>query len=78
MESYFQGENMFEIRDGKKIAKRGNPGTLQAKTWIPLEPGWQVFDADDGHAIEIRLSGCEGAMTARGKNIAALAITRLQ
>jgi hypothetical protein len=38
---------------------RGHPGTLQAKkTWISLEPGWQVFDADDGHAIEIVLPGC--------------------
>jgi hypothetical protein len=27
-EILFQGENMFVIRDGKKIAKRGNPGTL--------------------------------------------------
>jgi hypothetical protein len=55
----FQGEDMFVVRNGKKIAKRGHPGTLQAKkTWISLEPGWQVFDADDGHAIEIVLPGC--------------------
>jgi hypothetical protein len=27
----FQGENMFVIRGGKKIAKRGNPGTLQTR-----------------------------------------------
>jgi hypothetical protein len=50
---------MFVVRNGKKIAKRGHPGTLQAKkTWISLEPGWQVFAADDGHAIEIVLPGC--------------------
>jgi hypothetical protein len=55
----FQGEDMFVVRNGKKIAKRGHPGTLQAtKAWISLEPGWQVFDADDGHAIEIVLPGC--------------------
>jgi hypothetical protein len=27
-----------------KIAKRGLPGTPQAKTWVTLEPGWIVRD----------------------------------
>jgi hypothetical protein len=49
----FQGENMFVIRDGKRIAKRNQ----QTKTWIPLEPGWQVFDADDGYTMEIVYQG---------------------
>src|SRR5262245_34813007 len=49
----FQGENMFVIRDGKRIAKRNQ----QTKNWISLEPGWQVFDADDGHTIEIVYRG---------------------
>ena len=44
---------MFVIRDGKKIAKRDQ----QAKAWIPLEPGWQVFDADGGEVIEIVYQG---------------------
>jgi hypothetical protein len=44
---------MFVIRDGKKIAKRDQ----QTKTWISLEPGWQVFDADGGEAIEIVYRG---------------------
>ena len=44
---------MFVIRDGKKIAKRDQ----QAKAWIPLEPGWQVFDVDGGEAIEIVYRG---------------------
>ena len=34
------GEDIFIIADGMKIAKRGHPGTPQAKTWISLEPGW--------------------------------------
>jgi hypothetical protein len=38
----FQGENMFVVRGGKRIANRNQ----QTKTWIPLEPGWQVFDAE--------------------------------
>jgi hypothetical protein len=46
----FQAENMFVIRDGKRIAKRNQ----QTKTWIPLEPGWQVFDADDGPDENVR------------------------
>jgi len=40
---------MFVIRDGRKIAKRDQ----QAKAWIPLEPGWQVFDADSGGPVQI-------------------------
>jgi hypothetical protein len=49
----FQGENMFVIRDGRKIAKRDQ----QAKAWIPLEPGWQVFDADGGEPVQIVYRG---------------------
>jgi hypothetical protein len=35
------GADMFVIRDGVRIAKRGHPGTLQAKSWIILEPGFR-------------------------------------
>jgi hypothetical protein len=38
------GRDMFVMVDGVKIAKRGRPGTPQAKTWISLEPGWSVLD----------------------------------
>jgi hypothetical protein len=34
------GKDLFIVRDGVKIAKRGHPGTKYAKTWIPLEPEW--------------------------------------
>jgi len=37
----------------KRIAKRDQ----QTKTWIMLEPGWEVFDADGGEAIEIVYRG---------------------
>jgi hypothetical protein len=37
----FDGADMFVVRHGKRIAKRDQ----RTKTWIPLEPGWQVFDA---------------------------------
>ena len=28
------------------IAKRGQPNTPQAGTWVPLEPGYRVLDKD--------------------------------
>jgi hypothetical protein len=49
----FDSADMFVVRHGKRIAKRDQ----QTKTWIPLEPGRQVFDADGGEAIEIVYSG---------------------
>ena len=48
----FDGEDLFVIYNGMKIAKRGEPGTPHAKTWISLEPGDTVRDTEDG-AIEI-------------------------
>ena len=48
-----EGEDLFVIVDGVKIAKRGKPGTPQAGTWISLEPGWTVRGAPDSSHIEI-------------------------
>ena len=31
--------DMYLIFDGRRIAKRGKPGTLHAMTWISLAPG---------------------------------------
>jgi hypothetical protein len=52
------GTDIFIVRNGKRIAKRGRPGTQQAKTWIPLEPGFVVFDdpGTDG-SIVIEFNG---------------------
>jgi hypothetical protein len=49
----FDGADMFVVRNGKRIAKRDQ----QTKTWIALEPGWQVSDVDGGEAIEIVYRG---------------------
>jgi hypothetical protein len=38
------GRDIFIVVDGVRIAKRGSPGTPQAKTWVSLEPGWSVLD----------------------------------
>ena len=47
------GEDIFIIADGLKIAKRGHPGTAQANTWVLLEPGYIVREGDGGALIEI-------------------------
>ena len=36
--------DMYLIFDGRRIAKRGKPGTSHAMTWISLEPGVVVRD----------------------------------
>jgi hypothetical protein len=51
------GEDIFVLVDGVKIAKRGRPDTEQAMTWIVLEPGWIVRDVQSGEAIEVRYEG---------------------
>jgi hypothetical protein len=47
--------------DGKRIAKRGYPDTPQARTWISLEPGYQVLDGEDrsdgGGSIVVTYNG---------------------
>jgi hypothetical protein len=53
---HYDGENLFIILDGVKIAKRGEPGTRHAKTWVPIEPGWTVRDNDTLTAIEVSFS----------------------
>jgi hypothetical protein len=48
-------QDIYVVYDGVRIAKRGKPGTHQAKTWISLEPGYVVYDAP--HLSEI-VVGC--------------------
>jgi uncharacterized Zn-binding protein involved in type VI secretion len=38
----------FVVVNGVKVARRGDKGTPQAKTWISLEPGWRVLDGRGG------------------------------
>lgn len=44
-------QDMFVVCDGVRIARRGYPGTPQAKTWVPIEPGWGVYGGPDSIAI---------------------------
>ena len=50
-------EGVFIIFDGVRIARRGYPGTPQAKIWVSLEPGWRVLDAHRGQSIVIERNG---------------------
>ena len=47
----YDGEDIFVSIEGVRVAKRGHPGVPQATTWISLEPGYRVFDTDDGDIV---------------------------
>ena len=51
------GTDLFVLVDGVRIAKRGHPGTPQAKTWVSLEPGWVVRNSRNGKHIEVEYAG---------------------
>jgi len=40
------GVDVFVVYNGVRIAKRGDPNTRQAGTWVSLEPSYRVFDKD--------------------------------
>ena len=60
VEVFCDGKDIFIVVDGIRIAKRGHPGTSQARTWISLEPGYTVEDnvyGSDQYGIEIEIQG---------------------
>jgi hypothetical protein len=48
------GVDIFVVVDGVRIARRGRPGTPQART---LEPGWQVLNGEGLKSIAITYDG---------------------
>jgi hypothetical protein len=54
-ELHHDGEELFVLVDGVKIAKRDAPHTSRASTWILLEPGWTVRDIHN--ELEVRYEG---------------------
>ena len=54
-QTVMEGRDIFIVKDGVKIARRGHPGTSQPKTWVSLEPGWTV--TDDGFEMTIIYDG---------------------
>ena len=51
------GIDVFVVYNGTRIAKRADPNTLQAGTWVSLEPGYRVFDKDYPEKLIVE---CEG------------------
>ena len=41
----------FVVYNGVRIAKRGQPNSPQAGTWVSLEPGFRVFD--EGYPLKL-------------------------
>jgi hypothetical protein len=39
-------DELYIMFDGVRIAKRGYPKTPQAGTWVPIEPGFEVYDGE--------------------------------
>jgi hypothetical protein len=56
------GEEVFVVFNGVRIAKRGHRGTPQAKTWISLKPGFEVHGIKK---IEVRVDWATVARDAR-------------
>jgi hypothetical protein len=52
-ELHDDGEHVFVIVDGQKIAQRGSAGSAGFGTWIMLEPGWTVRNLRNGKTIEV-------------------------
>jgi hypothetical protein len=61
-----EGDELFLYQGGKRIAKRGHPGTRQAGQLLPLEPGIEVREVRIGsdrvvdvfYNISLRADGC--------------------
>jgi hypothetical protein len=63
------GDELYVVFNGVKIAKRGAPGTPQASTWISLEPGYRVLDQNEPRAFIVEYNGVrvhQRRPTARG------------
>jgi hypothetical protein len=57
VEMISDGEDLFVVVNGVKVAKRGRPGTAQANTWVSLGPGWTVLDRNYPEEIEVMFEG---------------------
>jgi hypothetical protein len=53
----FDGTDMFVCYAGKRIAKRGHPGSPEALTWVSLEPGFVVTSLPDQGTLTIEFNG---------------------
>ena len=51
------GIDVFVVYNGVRIAKRGEPGTLQAGTLVSVEPGYTVRDKNYPQELVIEYEG---------------------
>jgi hypothetical protein len=51
------GIDVFVVYNGVRIAKRGQPNSPQAGTWVSLEPGFRVCDKDYPEKLVIERDG---------------------
>ena len=51
------GIDVFVVYNGVRIAKRGQPNTPQAGTWVSLEPSYRVVDKDYPAKLVIERDG---------------------
>ena len=52
LEFIHDGEDLYIIVDGVKVAKRGSADRSAPSTWETLKPGWSVVE--DGDGVQIR------------------------
>lgn len=53
------GDDIFVVFNGTRIAKRGRPDTSEAMTWVMLRPGWTVTSSPDHKKIVVWRSNHE-------------------
>jgi len=52
-----EGQDIFVLVDGVRVAKRTALASAYAGIWIVLEPGWVVRDIQNGQGIEVMFEG---------------------
>ena len=51
------GNDIYIVLGGKRIAKRGRPGTPHAKKWLALDPDYRVRDIGYPEQLEVEYVG---------------------
>ena len=59
----FEGKELYLVLKGERIAKRGQPGTVQAGKWISLRPDLEITEGPDLEFIDVIKKSSEPART---------------
>ena len=57
----FEGKELYLVLKGERIAKRGQPGTVQAGKWISLRPDLEITEGPDLEFIDVIKKSSEPA-----------------